>query len=74
MRYVVVKDTPHKEFGKFHLCRADAIKEAERLCRLESASFIILEVIGTISLANAKPPVMWVEEQDEISSMSSMRR
>ena len=63
MRYAIVRDEPCKTFYRFHTSLDEAMIELERLCRKEKASFILLKVVGVMSIANPIPPVKWTEER-----------
>ena len=59
MRYAVVRDDINKKFTKFYDTLIEAGQEARRLCKKEQVSFIILKVIGTISIKNPEPRIEW---------------
>ena len=63
MRYAVVRDKLPYAFTKFHDTFAEAKTEAERLCMQERATFIILEVVGSVRRENPKPPLVWTWER-----------
>lgn len=45
-QWAVVKDGINKTFTRIHFDELEAHKEAERLCRLENKSFLVLQIVG----------------------------
>jgi hypothetical protein len=59
MPYIVVAESDGK---KRHLTKADALKEAERLCKKEGKMIEVYKSIGEVSLTS--PPVEFHEHHD----------
>lgn len=59
-KYAVIKmNSGTHIFSQWHEDIESARKEAERLCKLERASFGVIELVGVCEIENPVPPVKW---------------
>ena len=56
-KYAVVKAELEKKFTKWHDTYDEAIKEAERLCRIEKATFYVITILAKCFIE--EQPVKW---------------